>query len=99
MRMISCALQLHFFTGNKQKIMHLKIKNKKEYICKQVRTEYKIAHQYKVLKSRVSIFLICALKLFTLAIARTSFGREFHSVGAATIKALSPNVFDRTAGI
>ena len=53
----------------------------------QVRTEYKIAHQYKV------------LKLFTLVIARSSFGREFQSLGAATIKALSPNVFDRTAGI
>ena len=63
----------------------------------QVRTEYKIAHQYKVLKGQV---LICALKLFTLVIARSSFGREFQSVGTATmIKALSPNVFDRTAGI
>ena len=39
--------------------MHLKIKHKqkkkkkqqeKEYICMQVRTEYNIAHQYKVLK-------------------------------------------------
>ena len=61
-----------------------------------VRTEYKIAHQYKVLKRSV---LICALKLFTLVIVRSSFGREFQSVGAATIKALSPNVFDRTAGM
>ena len=61
----------------------------------QVRTEYKIVHQYKVLKRYV---LICALKLFTLVIARSSFGREFQSVDAATIKALSPNVFDRTAG-
>ena len=43
----------------------------------QVRTEYKIAHQYKV------------LKLFTLVIARSSFGREFQSLG----------VFDRAAGI
>ena len=59
-------------------------------------TEYKIAHQYKVLKRKV---LICALKLFTLVIARSSFGRQFQNVGAATIKALSPNVFDRTAGI
>ena len=40
------------------------------------------------------------LKLFGLVIARSSFGREFQSVGAATIKALSPNVAcDRTAGI
>ena len=40
------------------------------------------------------------LKLFTSVIARSSFGREFQSVGAATIKALSPNVvFNRTAGI
>ena len=39
------------------------------------------------------------LKLFTFVIARRSFGREFQSLGAATIKALSPNVFDRTAGI
>ena len=32
--------------------------------------------------------------------ARSSFGREFQGVGAAAIKALSPNVvFDRTAGI
>ena len=38
--------------------------------------------------------------MFTLLIARSSFGREFQSVGAATIKAVSPNVvFDRTAGI
>ena len=37
--------------------------------------------------------------MFTLLIARSSFGREFQSVGAATIKTLSPNVFDRTAGI
>ena len=43
----------------------------------QVRTEYKIAHQYKVLKRKV---LICALKLFILVIARSSFGREFHSL-------------------
>ena len=44
--------------------------------------------------------MICALKLFTLVIARRSFGREFQSVGTATIKALSPDVvFDRTAGI
>ena len=43
---------------------------------------------------------MCALKLFTLVVGRSSFGREFQSVGAATIKALSPNVFfDRTAGI
>ena len=62
----------------------------------QVGTEYKIAHQYKVLKRLV---LICALKLFTLVIARTSFGREFQSLDAATIRALSPNVFDRAAGI
>ena len=62
----------------------------------QVRTEYKIAHQYKVLKRLV---LLCALKLFTLVIARSSFEREFQSLGAATIRALSPNVFDRTAGI
>ena len=35
-----------------------------------------------------------------LVIARSSFGREFHSVDAATVKALSPNVvFDRIAGI
>ena len=40
MRMISCALQLHYFTRNKQKIMHLKIK-RYIYICMQVRTEYK----------------------------------------------------------
>ena len=42
-----------------------------------------------------------ALKPFTLVIARSSFGREFQSLGAAaTIKALSPNVFfNRTAGI
>ena len=40
------------------------------------------------------------LKLFGLVIARSSFGKEFQSVGAATIKALSPNVAcDRTAGI
>ena len=32
-------------------------------------------------------------------ISRSSFGREFQSLGAATIKALSPNVSDRTAGI
>ena len=63
----------------------------------QVRTEYKIDHQYTVLKRKV---LICALKPFTLVIARRSFGRKFQSVGAATIKALSPNVvFDRIAGI
>ena len=62
----------------------------------QVRTEYKIAHQYKVLKREV---LICALKLFTLVIAQSSFGREFQSLGAATIKALSPNVFDQAVGI
>ena len=44
--------------------------------------------------------MICALKLFTLVIARSSFGIEFQSVGAASIKALSPNVVvDRTAGI
>ena len=43
---------------------------------------------------------MCALKLFTLVVGRSSFGREFQSVGAATIKALSPNVFfDRTSGI
>ena len=35
----------------------------------------------------------------SLVIARSSFGRELQSVGVATIKALSPNVFDRTAGI
>ena len=34
-----------------------------------------------------------------LVIAQSSFGRELQSVGVATIKALSPNVFDRTAGI
>ena len=63
----------------------------------QARTEYKIDHQYTVLKISV---LICALKLFTTVIARSSFGREFQSLGAATIKAVSPNVvFDRTAGI
>ena len=62
----------------------------------QVRTNYKIAHQNKSLKRWV---LICALKLFTLLIARSSFGRDFQSLGAATIKALSHNVFDRTAGI
>ena len=38
--------------------MHLKIKSNlkkwKEYICMQVRTEYKIAHQYKVIfKNRI----------------------------------------------
>ena len=38
--------------------------------------------------------------LLTSVIARSSFGRELQSVGAATIKALSPNVvFDRTAGL
>ena len=38
--------------------------------------------------------------MFTLVIARSSFGREFQSFGAATTKALSPDVvFDRTAGI
>ena len=46
---------------------------------------------------------MCALKLFTfinLVVARSSFGRKFQSVGAATIKDLSPNVFfDLTAGI
>ena len=43
---------------------------------------------------------MCALELFRLVIARSSFGREFQSVDAATIKALSSNVvFDRTAGI
>ena len=63
----------------------------------QVRNEYKIDHQYTILKTQV---LICALKLFTLVIARSSFGREFKSVGAAAMKALSPKVvFDRTAGI
>ena len=63
----------------------------------QPRTEYKIDHQYTVLKISV---LICALKLFTTVMARSSFGREFQSLGAATIKAVSPNVvFDRTAGI
>ena len=63
----------------------------------QARTEYKIDHQYTVLKIEV---LICALKLFTIVIVRSSFGREFQSLGAATIKAVSPNVvFDRTAGI
>ena len=66
----------------------------KEYTCIQVRPEYKIAHYYKVLERQV---LICALKLFTLEIAQRSFGREFQSLGAATMKALSPNVFDRTA--
>ena len=34
-----------------------------------------------------------------LVIARRSFGREFQSLGAATIKTLSPNVFDRTSGM
>ena len=29
----------------------------------------------------------------------SSFGRELQSVGAATIKALSPNIFDQTACI
>ena len=46
---------------------------------------------------------MCALKLFTffnLVVARSSFGRKFQSVGAVTIKDLSPNVFfDLTAGI
>ena len=38
--------------------------------------------------------------MFTLLIALSSFGREFHSVRAATTKALSPDVvFDLTAGI
>ena len=38
--------------------------------------------------------------MFTLVIALSSFGREFHSVRAATTKALSPDVvFDLTAGI
>ena len=32
-------------------------------------------------------------------ITRSSFRREFQSLGAATIKALSPYVFDRTVGI
>ena len=58
----------------------------KEYTCIQVRPEYKIAHYYKVLERQV---LICALKLFTLEIAQRSFGREFQSLGAATIKALN----------
>ena len=31
--------------------------------------------------------------------ARSSFGREFQSVGAATMKALSPNVIEQPAGI
>jgi len=71
--------------------MHLK------YVRRQVRTEYKIDHQYTVLKRSV---LTCAPKLFTFVIAQSSFGREFQSVGAATKKALSPNVvFDRKAGI
>ena len=34
----------------KETIKDNALKNKKEYICMQVRTEYKIAHQYKVLK-------------------------------------------------
>ena len=29
------------------------------------------------------------LKLFTLVIGRSSFGREFQSVGAATVKAVT----------
>ena len=37
--------------------------------------------------------------MFTLVIARRSFGREFQSLGAATIKAVSPNVFDRAVAI
>ena len=36
--------------------------------------------------------------LLTSVIARSPFGRELQSVGAATTKALSP-VFDRTAGV
>ena len=60
---------------------------------------YHIQKQKKVkFKPRIKL-IICAVKLFTLVKARSSFGREFQSLGAATIKALSPNVFDRTAGI
>ena len=39
------------------------------------------------------------MRLKTVHISNRTRGREFQSVGAATIKALSPNVFDRTAGI
>ena len=50
MRMISCVLHLHYFTRNKQKITYLKTINKKNiYAYKEV-TDYKINHQYTVLK-------------------------------------------------
>ena len=58
----------------------------------QVRTQVLTCTRTPILK--------CSLILFTLVVARSSFGREFQNVGAVTIKALSPNVvFDQTAGI
>ena len=47
------------------------------------------------------LVLLCEFfwQLFTLVIARSSFGREFQSVGAATMKALSANVIEQPAGI
>ena len=57
----------------------------------QVRSEYKIAHQYKVLK-RVNM----RLKTVHISNRKKLF---WNRVGPATIKALSHNVFDRAAGI